>query len=58
MKITNCLDRAQLDRLIELVSEQYSKVWGGEVSGYGQSQADELRDLEETAEVLRIMRDS
>jgi hypothetical protein len=55
---TNRLSPDQIERLLDLVQEQYGKVSKGEVSGYGQSQADELNDLYQTHAALRAMRDS
>lgn len=56
MKTTNSLSRDQIDRLLDLVSDHYGKVAGGEVSGYGQSQAEELGEMVELNKTLRIMR--
>jgi len=50
------LETDQLERLIELVLNHRDAVASGEVSGYGQSQTDELADLDTLADVLKETR--
>jgi hypothetical protein len=38
------LDGDQVDKLVELVKEHKDKILGGDVTGFGQSVADEISD--------------
>jgi hypothetical protein len=47
------LNRYQIKRLVDLVVDETQAVERGDVVGYGQSKADELRDLTEISDTLR-----
>jgi hypothetical protein len=57
VKVLNSLTADQLDRLIDLTDGYFHKVLAGEVSGYGQNPSEELQEVEDLLDVLRIMRD-
>jgi hypothetical protein len=46
----------QVERLVDLVNEYRDAVASGEISGYGQSQTDELVDVDTLRDVLKEAR--